>query len=59
MEIKKLKQNIIQNPNNIEKCNEHKKIWRLDGNISIESFYNIIFCIFDKNEKYIKELFNK
>lgn len=52
-------ENIIQNPNNIEKCNEHKKIWRLDGNISIESFYNIIFCIFDKNEKYIKELFNK
>lgn len=48
---------IINNPNNIEKCNEHKKIWRLDGKIAIDSFYNIIFCMFDKNEKYIKELF--
>lgn len=35
------------------------KIWRLDGKIDIESFYNIIFCMFDKNEKYIKELFSK
>lgn len=50
---------ILSNPNNIEKCNDHKKIWRLDGNITIESFYNIIFCMFDKNEKYIRELFNK
>lgn len=50
--------NIIINPNNIEKTINHKKIWRLDGVISIESFYNIIFCMFDKNEQYIKELFN-
>ena len=50
---------IVNNPNNIEKCSDHKKIWRLDGNIAIDSFYNIIFCMFDKNEKYIKELFNK
>ena len=50
---------IIQNPNKIEKSSNHKKIWRLDGNITIENFYNIIFCMFDKNEKYIKELFNK
>lgn len=50
---------IVNNPNNIEKCDDHKKIWRLDGNITIDSFYNIIFCMFDKNEKYIRELFNK
>lgn len=50
-------ESIIVNPNVIEKCDLHKKIWRLDGNISIESFYNIIFCMFEKNEKYIKELF--
>lgn len=49
---------IILNPNVIEKCDNHKKIWRLDGNIELENFYNIIFCMFDKNEYYIKELFN-
>ena len=50
---------IIQNPYNIEKSYIHEKIWRVDGNITIESFYNIIFCMFNKNEKYIKELFNE
>lgn len=48
---------IILNPDNILKGDFHKKIWRLDGKISLESFYNIIFCMYDKNEKYIKELF--
>lgn len=48
---------IISNPNIIEKSDIHKKVWRLDGNIELKSFYNIIFCMFDRNEKYIKELF--
>lgn len=51
--------NIISCPYNIEKSNNHKKIWRLDGKITIEKFYSIILCMFDKNEKYIKELFMK
>lgn len=50
---------IIHDPYKIEKSNTHEKIWRLDGNIYIESFYKIIFCMFEKNEKYIKELFNE
>ncbi len=48
---------IILNPDSIPRGDIHKKIWRLDGNISLESFYNIIFCLYDKNERYIKELF--
>lgn len=50
---------ILSNPNIIEKYSEHKKIWRLDGSIELKSFYNIIFCMFDQNEKYIKELFEE
>ena len=48
---------IINCPHDIEKSDSHKKIWRLDGKISIEKFYSIILCMFDKNENYIKELF--
>ena len=48
---------IIANPNEIPKSDKHRKIWRLDGFILLENFYNIIFCMYDKNEKYIKELF--
>lgn len=48
---------IIDSPNNIPKGNLHKKIWRLDGKIALEDFYKIIFCVYDKNEKYVKELF--
>lgn len=48
---------IINNPNRILKANEHKKIWRVDGNVNIKMFYKIIFSLYSKNKKYIKELF--
>lgn len=51
---------ILNNPYCKEKrAITHTKIWRLDGNIDIKDFYNIICKMYKTNTKYIKEFFSK
>lgn len=51
---------IINNPHEkILKCHKHKKIWMLNGKIDIDTFYNILFSMYNSNQEYIKELFKR
>ncbi len=48
---------ILSNPHAIPNAEEHKKIWCIDGNLNIKEFYQVLFFMYYKNRKYIKELF--
>ena len=51
---------IVKNPYTEEtRAKEHIKIWRLDGKIDIEDFYEIIFKMYQSNMQYIQEFFKK